>query len=1039
MSNWKKYFQTITLDKKISALQNQPDSPAYANKFSSYLPEIYSGSSNRLERYQQYDQMDQDSEINASLDTIADFATSVPENSNLIFEIVFLDSSSPTPVETNIIKQALIKWCKINKFSSRLWRIFRSTIKYGDQFFLRDPETFELLWIDHYKVQSVIVNPAKGKKPEYYVINDLDINLQTKVATLPRENAVNMINSLYYVNKPQGEQLQHTLYYNQPNVTSWIGKFRGVSNTPRSEIAVNADHIVHFSLSEGLDALWPFGSSILESVFKVYKQKELLEDALIIYRVQRAPERRVFYIDVGNMPPHKAISYVERIKNEIHQRRIPNKTGGGTSILDASYNPLCLSLDTKIPLLNNTEKTIREIIDHYENKGENLYTYSINENTLEVEVSRIVSAKITGKNKKLMRIHLDNSCYVDCTPDHRFITRDGKEVKAEELTIGTSLMPFYLRKKELSKNCKTTYLQIYNPSTNEWKFVHRLVKDNYPIKDHVYNEKYKNKPKEVIHHLDFNRFNNTPENLVLMNSIDHWLLHSEAAKSKVNREKISLLNKRRWKDDNFRNSVIEKQKIRYSEKMFCILQNVFSQNSQNQEKILSILNKNKEFIEEFKKINNKTKCANKDFSVFTRRNLICLINCFGYDSWKKFRIEQIKAKKIRNSVFYQNCNFDEHTKDFIKNIVSSFDEDFRIRDLLEKINQNKSFLDSWKNSNKKLHKKCLVKKSFDKFNYKHLRTFVISNGYANFDEFKKNVLQDSQLNHKITKIEYLEGVHDVGDIQIDSPSGSHWFAVSAGIFVHNSILEDYFFPITAEGRGSKVETLPAGENLGQIDDLRYFDNKLKRGLRVPSSYLPSGPEDGQTSFNDGKIGNAYIQEYRFSKYVQRLQNLLQPTIDKEFKYFLKVNGINVDTSSFYICFWQPQNFGKYRQLETDAAQIQIFSSLSDVPWLSKRFIAKRYLGLTDDEIIENEKLWLEENSDTQQETKNQDEKTDMFDNGMMNMNTRDEDIINRFGEEDNFDEENEEENIVDNTDKNLEDDEMNVPDTQEKEKPGEDQ
>lgn len=55
-----------------------------------------------------------------------------------------------------------------------------------------------------------------------------------------------------------------------------------------------------------------------------------------------------------------------------------------------------------------------------------------------------------------------------------------------------------------------------------------------------------------------------------------------------------------------------------------------------------------------------------------------------------------------------------------------------------------------------------------------------------------------------------------------------------------SINEDYFLPQTAEGRGSKVETLPGGENLGQIDDLRFFNNKLLRGLRIPSSYLPSG-------------------------------------------------------------------------------------------------------------------------------------------------------------------------------------------------------
>ena len=88
-------------------------------------------------------------------------------------------------------------------------------------------------------------------------------------------------------------------------------------------------------MTEGMDMNWPFGSSILDPIFKTYKQKELLEDSIIIQAVQRAPERRVFYVDVGNMPPNKAMGFVERVKNEIHQKRIPNKTGGGTTIMDA--------------------------------------------------------------------------------------------------------------------------------------------------------------------------------------------------------------------------------------------------------------------------------------------------------------------------------------------------------------------------------------------------------------------------------------------------------------------------------------------------------------------------------------------------------------------------------------------------------------------------------------------------------------------------------------------------------------------------------
>jgi len=57
----------------------------------------------------------------------------------------------------------------------------------------------------------------------------------------------------------------------------------------------------------------------------------------------------VFYIDVGNMPSHLAMGFVERVKNEVNQRRIPSVTGGGQSVVDASYNPLSINEDYFFP------------------------------------------------------------------------------------------------------------------------------------------------------------------------------------------------------------------------------------------------------------------------------------------------------------------------------------------------------------------------------------------------------------------------------------------------------------------------------------------------------------------------------------------------------------------------------------------------------------------------------------------------------------------------------------------------------------------
>jgi hypothetical protein len=176
-----------------------------------------------------------------------------------------------------------------------------------------------------------------------------------------------------------------------------------------------------------------------------------------------------------------------------------------------------------------------------------------------------------------------------------------------------------------------------------------------------------------------------------------------------------------------------------------------------------------------------------------------------------------------------------------------------------------------------------------------------------------------------------------------------------------SMLEDYFFAQTADGRGSKVETLPGGENLGQIDDLKYFNNKLLRGLRVPSSYLPTGPDDGTAQVNDGKVGVAYIQEFQFAKFCQRLQKQIIRTLDREFKMFLNYKGIEIDSSTFKLELSIPQNFSSYRDLDMDLQRAQLFGSLEAVPYLSQQFKLKKYLGLNQEEMKDNEHYWKMEN------------------------------------------------------------------------------
>jgi len=173
-----------------------------------------------------------------------------------------------------------------------------------------------------------------------------------------------------------------------------------------------------------------------------------------------------------------------------------------------------------------------------------------------------------------------------------------------------------------------------------------------------------------------------------------------------------------------------------------------------------------------------------------------------------------------------------------------------------------------------------------------------------------------------------------------------------------SIQEDIFLPMNAAGRGSRVETLPGGATW-EIPELDYFLNRVFRALRVPTSYMKGSDANGAV-YNDGKVGIAYIEELRFANYIKRLQNCLEEVFDTQFKIYLSVTGINIDSEMFSLCLPEPQNFALYRQSALDADLINSFKSISDVQYLSKRFILKRYLGLTEDDIKMNESLISQE-------------------------------------------------------------------------------
>src|SRR5262249_5977767 len=142
----------------------------------------------------------------------------------------------------------------------------------------------------------------------------------------------------------------------------------------------------------------------------------------------------------------------------------------GSSVSVTLSHEVCVTGDTKIPLLDGTESAIKDLVGR-----EQFWVYSC-ENGL-IRPGRAHSARLTKKNAVVLAVTLDNGEVVRCTPDHPFMMRDGTYRQAQNLTCGDSLMPLYRRivmKRAKRGKPIYDYEQIRVPAENKWRFTHQV-------------------------------------------------------------------------------------------------------------------------------------------------------------------------------------------------------------------------------------------------------------------------------------------------------------------------------------------------------------------------------------------------------------------------------------------------------------------------------------------------------------------------------------------------------------------------------------
>ena len=238
--------------------------------------------------------------------------------------------------------------------------------------------------------------------------------------------------------------------------------------------------------------------SMLLAARRHFRMLALMEDMMLIYRLERSMERRVYKIFVGALDDKDIPGYVEQIADQFKRTPIVDPLTGQ---LDLRKNILPVWKKTPIPLLDGRTITIEELAKEFD-EGKTNYVYSIQDKTHKIVPGKVVWC---GKNytaDQLYKVTLDDDSYMVMAGEHEIIMRDGSKKRADEVVAGESVMPFYRKNENISYTREAYHEQVYNPNSGKYEYTHKLIADSIKKKAKDYiesqNENHKIKCVEVI-------------------------------------------------------------------------------------------------------------------------------------------------------------------------------------------------------------------------------------------------------------------------------------------------------------------------------------------------------------------------------------------------------------------------------------------------------------------------------------------------------------------------------------------------------------
>jgi len=435
----------------------------------------------------------------------------------------------------------------------------------------------------------------------------------------------------------------------------------------------------------------------------------------------------------------------------------------------------CFVGDTKVALTDGRAITFKELVSE-EMAGKKNYCYTIGQEGT-IEIREIKNPRITKQAVEVVKVVLDNNEEIICTPDHKFMLRNGSYKIAQDLTPQDSLMPLYRQYSKIGGRITIEgYEMVFDVKANKWVFTHTLS-DRYNLEEGSDSKEKGN----TVHHRDFNKLNNNPDNLVRMGKREHFLYHTTILEKTLHSQEIKAKSKKAHQAIEYREKI---RKIMTTPEMRQVLSKRAKKQWQDPEYKKFMANK---FLEFYRSHSNYRRLNSE------------ILNSAQSKYWAKQENKVKQAERVRR-YFQRHPELKKFLSDKAKSEWSDtallawrrkktsaqWTEDFRKQ---RKAAYNRVYLEhslSFARAVYESHgdlslyddeRQALLKRDNNLVKFDTLVSRFFDKGPRALLEAVENY------NHKIIRIEAVSEKVDVYDIEVPD---THNFALGSGIFVHNS-------------------------------------------------------------------------------------------------------------------------------------------------------------------------------------------------------------------------------------------------------------